>query len=64
MTTIERTAYPRFRSTYTEQELNEFYTLSEAELQFAAQSARTKTQQMALALGEVLSDAGVFTSTQ
>ncbi|MCO5205548.1 MAG: DUF4158 domain-containing protein [Anaerolineae bacterium] len=51
MTTIERTAYPRFRNTYTEQELNEFYTLSEAELQFAAQSARTKTQQMALALG-------------
>ena len=31
VTAIERTAYPRFKKTFTKQELDEFYTLTDEE---------------------------------
>ena len=51
MTAIDRTAYPCFRSIYTEQELTEFFTLDEADREFVVQNSKTKEQRLSLSLG-------------
>jgi len=50
MTAIERTAYPRFRSSLTREELGTYYTLIESEIDFVQTKASGETQQLALAL--------------
>lgn len=50
MTAIERTAYPRFKQTFTEQELAEFYTLTNEEKKLVRTKASGKRQQLALAI--------------
>ena len=50
MTAIERTAYPRFRSSLTHEELETYYTLIESEIDFVQTKASGETQQLALAL--------------
>ena len=50
MTTIERTAYPRFKRTLTEQELTDVYTLSGEERRFIDGIATTSQMQLNLAL--------------
>ena len=51
MTAIDRTAYPCFRSIYTEQELTEFFTLDGADREFVVQNSKTKEQRLSLSLG-------------
>jgi hypothetical protein len=48
--TIERTAYPRFKQSLTQDELEEFYTPTEAEVVFVSQAASGKPQQLALTI--------------
>ncbi|MFT5196935.1 MAG: TnpA family transposase [Candidatus Promineifilaceae bacterium] len=48
MTSIERTAYPRFESEFSEKILVELYTPSEDEIEFAKGLARQPDQQLAL----------------
>ena len=48
MTSIERTAYPRFKKSLTQPELDEFYTPTEAEIAFVNQAATGKLQQLTL----------------
>jgi len=50
MTTVERTAYPRFKRTLTEQELTDVYTLSDEERRFINGIATTPQMQLNLAL--------------
>jgi TnpA family transposase len=50
MTAIERTAYPRFRSSLTHEELETYYTLTESEIGFVQTKASGETQQLTLAL--------------
>ena len=50
MTAIERTAYPRFRSSLTQEELETYYTLTESEIDFVQSKASGETQRLALAL--------------
>ena len=47
-TAIERTAYPRFKETLTEFELDDFYTPSPAEVTFVNEAASGDLQQLAL----------------
>ena len=47
MAAIERTAYPRFKHSFTQDELDEFYTPTEAEVTFVIQAATGKPQQLA-----------------
>jgi hypothetical protein len=42
MTAIERTAYPRFKQSLTQDELEEFYVPTEAEVVFVHQAASGK----------------------
>ena len=48
MAAIERTAYPRFKKSFTQQELDEFYTPTEAEIVFGHQAATGQQQLLAL----------------
>lgn len=48
MTSIDRTAYPRFESEFSEKILVELYTPSEDEIEFATGLARQPDQQLAL----------------
>lgn len=50
MTAIERTAYPRFKQSFTQAELDEFYTLTEGETAFVLANAAGRRQQLALAI--------------
>ena len=50
LTAIERTAYPRFKQTFTEQELTEFYTLTDEEEKLVRAKASGSKQQLALAI--------------
>lgn len=50
MTAIERTAYPRFKTTLTEQELDEFYTLTDEEKAMVHRKAAGQKQQLPLAI--------------
>jgi TnpA family transposase len=50
LTAIERTAYPRFKTTFTEQELDEFYTLTEEEKAMVHRKAAGPKQQLSLAI--------------
>lgn len=50
MTAIERTAYPRFKQTFTQQELEDFYSLTEAESDFIRGKASGQKQQLSLAI--------------
>jgi len=47
---IERTAYPRFKQTFTQQELADFYTLTEAESDFIRGKASGQKPQLSLAI--------------
>lgn len=48
MTTIERTAYPRFKTVLTNRELQEIYTPTQEEITFANTTARGPQQCLAL----------------
>jgi TnpA family transposase len=48
MTAIERTAYPRFKQSFTEQELATFYTPTEEEIAFVNETASGKLQRLTL----------------
>ncbi len=48
MAAIERTAYPRFKQSLTQRELDEFYTPTEEEVTFVNQAATGRQQQLAL----------------
>lgn len=48
MTAIERTAYPRFKETLTESELDDFFTPSPAEVVFVTEAAAGDLQQLSL----------------
>ena len=50
MTSIERTAYPRFKKTLTQAELDEFYTPTEEEINFVNKAAAGQSQQLSLAI--------------
>jgi TnpA family transposase len=50
VTAIERTAYPRFKQTFTEQELEAFYTLSEIDKAFVREKTSGRQSQLALAI--------------
>lgn len=50
MTAIERTAYPRFKHTFTEQELDQFYALTDEEKNLIGTKATGMKQQLALAI--------------
>ncbi|MCP4096109.1 MAG: Tn3 family transposase [Planctomycetaceae bacterium] len=48
MTTIERTAYPRFKSSFTQDELEHFYQPTESDATFVENRATDETQQLAM----------------
>ena len=48
MTAIERTAYPRFKSSFTPEELEHFYQPTEAETSFVFQRVKSEKQQLTL----------------
>ena len=48
MTTIERTAYPRFKSSFTLDELAHFYNPTEADVAFVENVAADEGQQLAM----------------
>lgn len=48
MTTIERTAYPRFKSSFTQDELARFYNPTEADVTFVEDVATDEAQQLAM----------------
>lgn len=48
MTTIERTAYPRFKSSFTQDELEHFYQPTESDAAFVENRATDETQQLAM----------------
>ncbi len=48
MTTIERTAYPRFKSLFTQDELAHFYNPTESDVAFVENRATDETQQLAM----------------
>ena len=48
MTTIERTAYPRFKSSFTQDELAHFYNPTEADMAFVKNVATDEGQQLAM----------------
>ena len=50
MTMRERTAYPRFKQKLTDEELAEFFTLSDEEWQFVVTTARGDAPRFQLAL--------------
>jgi len=50
VTAIERTAYPRFKKTFTKQELDEFYTLTDEEKVLVRRKASGQKQQLSLAI--------------
>ncbi len=50
MTAIERTAYPRFKKTPTQAELDEFYTPTEEEISFVNKAASGQSPQLSLAI--------------
>jgi len=50
LTAIERTAYPRFKQTFTEQELDQFYILTNEEKKLVHAKASGEKQQLALAV--------------
>ena len=48
MTTIERTAYPRFKSSFTQDELERFYNPTESDTAFVENRATDETQPLAM----------------
>ena len=48
MTAIERTAYPRFKSSFTPDELEHFYQPTDAEISFVYRQAKSEKQRLAL----------------
>jgi len=48
MTSITKTAYPRFKKFYKLQDLEKVFQVTETELQFIAKKARGKSQQLTL----------------
>lgn len=50
MTAIDRTAYPRFKTSWTEQELMGLYTLADEERSFVEQYAGSHWQRLLLAI--------------
>ena len=50
MTMRERTAYPRFKQKLTDEELSEFFTLSDEEWQFVEETSRGDSPRLQLAL--------------
>jgi len=48
VTAIERTAYPRFKQSFTDQELRAFYTPTEADVTFVNKAASGPRQRLAL----------------
>lgn len=50
MTAIDRTAYPRFKTSWTKQELMSLYRLADEEYSFVEQHAGSKWQRLFLAI--------------
>jgi len=48
MTTIERTAYPRFKHSFTQDELEHFYNPTEADVAFVENIATDEAQQLVM----------------
>jgi hypothetical protein len=48
VTSIERTAYPRFKQLFTARELHVFFSPSQAEAEWAAERTQSENHQLAL----------------